>query len=77
MGSIDLSAGGGGITQETFDAHTHSYRKITQLGVDATKGYSSPAKVDIVDDSEVNTNDNQDTEAVGITVSTQPTSTPN
>ncbi len=65
-----------GVPQLVFDAHAHNYRKVTQLGVDSAKTYASPARVGIVDDSEVNIADNTDLEAVGVTVATEPTSTP-
>lgn len=53
--------------------HTHPYRKVTQLGVDSSKNYSSPVRVDVVDDAESVAQDNQDLESVGITVSTEQT----
>lgn len=65
-----------GVSEATFNAHTHNYRKITQLGVDAQRAYNTPQRVDIVDDSEVNTSGNTGLEAVGITVVTTPTGTP-
>lgn len=70
-------AGGGGVGQGAFDAHTHNYRKFTQVGVDGVGNYSSPARANIVDDSEVNLTDSNKVAAVGITVSTQPTGVPN
>lgn len=65
-----------GVSQATFDAHAHSYRKLMQLGVDANKAYSGPNKVDILDDQEVFAQDGTDLEAVGLTVATEPTGTP-
>jgi len=65
-----------GVSQVTFDAHTHSYRKLTQVGADSTKTYATPDRTDVVDDSEVFAADNTDMEAVGVTVSTQPTGVP-
>lgn len=65
-----------GVSQGSFDAHSHNYRKLTQLGVDSVKTYASPARVNVVDDGEVNVADNTDLEAVGVTVTTAPTTTP-
>jgi len=65
-----------GVGQAEFDAHAHNYRKLKQLGVDAHKAYSGPNKVDILDDQEVFAQDGTDLEAVGLTVATEPTSTP-
>lgn len=65
-----------GVPQATFDAHTHNYRKITMVGVDDDDKYLSPDKETIVDDAETVAATNVDAEAVGITVATEPTSTP-
>lgn len=65
-----------GVSQVEFDAHTHNYRKLTQIGGDAGKNWSSPVRVDIVDSQEVYVGDQQDLEGVGVTVTTSPTSTP-
>ncbi|MBA7662346.1 hypothetical protein ES703_70374 [subsurface metagenome] len=65
-----------GVPQVTFDAHTHNYRKLTQFGVDANKTYAGPKRIDILDDQEVFGQDGTDIEAVGMTVTTSPTSTP-
>ncbi len=65
-----------GVDGATFDAHTHNYRKMTQLGVDGVGSYASPVRTNVVDNSEVNLTDSNKVSAVGITVSTQPTSTP-
>jgi hypothetical protein len=65
-----------GVSQATFDAHTHPYRKITELGVDGQGTYGSPQRVAIVDDSEVNITDANKVAAVGITVDTQETGIP-
>ncbi len=65
-----------GVPQSAFDAHTHNYRKFTQVGVDGVGNYGSPVRVSIVDDSEVNLTDGNKVAAVGITVATQPTGTP-
>lgn len=66
-----------GVSQATFDTHNHNYRKVTDLGVDGTGNYSSPARIAMVDDSEVDITDSNKVAAVGITVSTQPTGVPN
>lgn len=65
-----------GISQAVFDAHTHNYRKVTQLGVDGVGNYASPQRVAIVDGSEVNITDSNKVAAVGITAATLPTDTP-
>jgi len=65
-----------GVSQATFDAHTHGYRKITQLGVDGLGNYSSPARIAIQDDSEVDITDSNKVAAVGITVATAATEVP-
>lgn len=66
-----------GVPQATFDTHRHNYRKFTEVGVDGVGNYGSPVRTSIVDDSEVNLTDSNKVAAIGITVSTQPTSTPN
>ena len=66
-----------GVSQTTYDVHTHNYRKFTQIGVDGVGSYASPVRTDIVDDSEVNLTDSNKVAAVGITVSTQATEVPN
>lgn len=68
---------GEGVGQAVFDAHTHDYRKLTQIGVDGVGSYASPVRENIVDDGEVNLSDSNKVAAVGITVATQPTGTPN
>lgn len=65
-----------GVLQSVFDAHVHSYRKFTEVGVDGQGTYASPKRVAVIDDSEVNVTDSNKVAAVGITVATQPTSTP-
>ena len=67
-----------GVGSAEFDAHTHNYRKLTQLLVDASDPWNSPQSVDVVDDSTVHQIDQgQDLEAVGVAVATQPTGAPN
>lgn len=65
-----------GVSQATFDAHAHNYRKLTGIGVDDDDKYNSPDKMDIVDDAETVAATSVDAEAVGVTVATLPTSTP-
>jgi len=69
--------GAEGVSQADFDAHTHNYRKITQLGIDTNKNYPAPTKVVIDDDTETFVTDGNDAEAIGVTVATEPTTTPN
>lgn len=66
-----------GVSQVVYDAHTHNYRKITQIGGDADDKWASPTLVDVVDDATTEAHEQVDLEAVGVTVSTQPTETPN
>lgn len=66
-----------GVSQSSFDTHTHNYRKFMQLGVDGQGSYNSPVRTDIVDDSEINLTDSNKVGAVGITVSTEATEVPN
>lgn len=65
-----------GVPQTTFDVHAHNYRKITQIGGDADDKWASPTLVDVVDDATTHAKESVDLEAVGVTVSTEPTSTP-
>lgn len=65
-----------GVIQVVFDAHTHNYRKLTQIGGDADDKWASPTLVDVVDDATTEAHESVDLEAVGVTVSTLPTSTP-
>lgn len=69
--------GDGGVSQATFDVHTHNYRKIVGIGVDDDDKYLTPDKMDIVDDEETVAATNVDAEAVGVTVATAPTEVPN
>ncbi len=66
-----------GVSQTEFDVHTHNYRKITELGVDGVGSYASPARIAIVDDSEVNITDSNKVAAVRVSVATQSTEVPN
>ncbi len=68
---------GGGVGLAVFNAHTHNYRKVTQLGVDGTGNYATPQRVAIIDDSEVNVTDSNKVASAGLTVATQATETPN
>lgn len=74
--SFQLDPAGGGVSQETFDIHTHGYRKITRIGADADDKWASPTWVDIVDDGDTHASENIDLEAVGVTVSTEQTEPP-
>ena len=65
-----------GVSQSVFSAHTHKYRKITQLGVDQSSGWTNPSITDIVDDSLVTAEDGTDLEGVGIAVATSETEAP-
>lgn len=76
--SFQLDPAAGGVSQATFDTHTHGYRKMTQIGVSRDHLYSPVDRFDIVDDAEVVafSGNNLDLEAVGITVATDQTETP-
>lgn len=65
-----------GVSEAVFDAHAHNYRKVTQIGGDADDKWGSPTLVDVVDDATTHAAENVDLEAVGVTVATEPTSTP-
>ena len=73
---MELDPNAGGISQATFDAHTHNYRKLTQIAVDNSKNWIGPAYETVLDDQLVHVTDGADIEAIGVTVSTQPTSAP-
>ena len=53
--------------------HTHSYRKITRIGVDTNKNWNAPDWVDLVDDADNHVSGSTDIEATGITVATEQT----
>ena len=74
--AFQLDPAAGGVSQATFDAHTHSYRKITRIGGDNDDKWASPTWVDVVDDDDTHASESVDLEAVGITVSTEQTETP-
>lgn len=57
--------------------HTHSYRKLTRIGVDDDDKWGSPVWVDVVDDADTVADTPVDLEAAGVTVATAETSTPN
>lgn len=65
-----------GVSQDEFDAHTHNYRKLTRVGVDTKKGWTSPNWEDVVDGGDTHVAGNTDIEAAGITVTTSPTGPP-
>ena len=74
--SFQLDPAAGGVSQATFDIHTHSYRKLTRIGVDAADQWNTPQWTDIVDDSDNYASEAQDLEAAGVTVATDSTGTP-
>ncbi len=67
-----------GVAQATFDAHAHNYRKINELAVDKDHLYNDVQRYAVADDAETVAivGNNADLEAVGVTVATQPTTTP-
>ena len=74
--SFQLDPAAGGVSQAEFDAHTHNYRKLTRIGVDASDTWTSPTWTVIADDSDNHASEYGDLEAAGVTVETSPTSTP-
>ena len=74
--SFQLDPAAGGVSQAEFDAHTHAYRKITQIGADTSKFYDGPTRTDIVDNSEVYVTPMNDIEAMAVTVATDQTEVP-
>ena len=76
--SFQLDPASGGVSQATFDSHTHGYRKFKQIGVSKDHLYTPVERFDIVDDAEVvaMSGNNLDLEAVGITVATEQTEVP-
>jgi hypothetical protein len=77
MQSFQLDPNAGGVSQAEFDAHTHNYRKITQIGIDQSKNWVGPTYADVLDDQEVHVTDGTDAEAIGVVVSTEATGVPN
>ena len=74
--SFQLDPAGGGVSQATFDAHTHAYRKITRVGADDDDKFASPTWENIIDDGDTVAASSVDMEAVGITVATEQTEVP-
>lgn len=74
--SFQLDPAAGGVSQAEFDNHTHNYRKLTRIGVDARDQFDTPTWTVIVDDSDNHASEAVDLEAAGVTVATSPTSTP-
>ena len=74
--SFQLDPSVGGVSQATFDAHTHGYRKITRIGADSDDKWASPSWVDVVDDTDTHASESVDLEAMGVTVATDQTETP-
>ena len=74
--SFQLDPNAGGVSQATFDEHTHNYRKITRIGVDDDDKFLSPVWENVSDDADTFASSSVDLEAAGVTVETSPTSTP-
>jgi len=74
--SFQLDPATGGVSQSEFDAHTHTYRKVTQIAADISKNWVIPTRTDVIDDTETWVTDDNDLEAIGITVATSSTGTP-
>ena len=73
---MELDPNAGGVSVATFDAHTHNYRRLDTIGIDLSKKWLAPEYEVVVDDSMVYVTAGNDAEAVGVEVSTKPTSTP-
>jgi len=69
---------GGGVGQATFDGHAHNYRKLTDVACSKDHLYTEVDRFVVADDAETValSGNNVDLEAVGVTVATEPTSTP-
>ena len=67
-----------GVGQATFDGHTHDYRKMTEIACSRDHLYTTVDRFPVSDDTETValSGNNVDLEAVGVTMDTQPTSTP-
>jgi len=74
--TFQLDPAAGGVSQATFDAHTHGYRKITRIAGDSDDKFASPTWADVVDDADTHASESVDLEAVGITVATEQTEVP-
>jgi len=74
--SFQLDPAAGGVSQATFDIHTHSYRKLTRIGADDRDQFDSPGWSDVVDDTDTVVTQSVDIEAVAVTVATDSTGTP-
>ena len=74
--SMLIDPAAGGVSQAAFDAHTHDYRRVDQIGVDDVAAYSSPNTTAIVDDTEVVAAEQGRVRSIGVTVSTQQTGAP-
>ncbi len=67
-----------GVSQAAFDVHAHNYRKPTELACSVDHLYTTVLRYAITDDAETVAivGNNADLEAVGVTVSTEPTTAP-
>ena len=76
IASFQLDPAAGGVSQSEFDTHTHAYQKLSQLGVDASKTFSTPVRTDTINDSEVWLADATDLEVVAVTLAGTSTGVP-
>ena len=69
----------GGVSQASFDAHTHNYRKVNEVGVSVDHLYTNVQRYALSDDAETVAfvGNNSDLESIGVTVATQATGSPN
>jgi len=79
MGKLTEAIVVAGVSQATFGAHTHNYRKLTQIGVSRDEDYDPAVKTTVIDDTETMgaAGRNLDLEAIAVTVATQSTGVPN
>ena len=75
---MEIDPNAGGVSSLVFDGHTHNYRKPTEIAVSRDHTYDPVDRFPISDDAETVafSGNKVDVEAVGVTVATQPTSTP-
>jgi len=74
--SFQIDPAAGGVSQATFDAHTHAYQKVTHIGGDDDDKFLSPEWMPTVDDGDGIASQSVDLEAVGIRLAATQTNTP-
>jgi len=75
--SFQLDPEAGGVSLAAFDAHTHNYRQLIMMGVDADANWGSAKLASVYDMGLVHPDDDGvDIKAVGVKTTLAPTSTP-